>query len=181
MEFTGRAIGVAKDYGSGKFQITFDVNEEAVIKEHYDSIKDLDKLSIKAVKYRQKRSLDANAYAWVLMTKIAEVLSTSKDEVYETMLRRYGTLYEDDEGYITITAKADVDMNRISGHWLMLKSNGLFTAYAMIKGSSEYDTYEMSKFIDGVVSEAKELGIQTETKDEIERMKALWQTNGKAS
>lgn len=49
MEFTGRAVGVVKDYGdSGKFKITFEVNEDAAIKEHYDSIKDLDKLSIKA-------------------------------------------------------------------------------------------------------------------------------------
>lgn len=51
----------------------------------------------------------------------------------------------------------------------------------MIKGTSEYDTKEMSVFIDGVVSEAKELGIQTETPEEIERLKALWQTNEKAS
>ena len=80
MEFTGRAVGVVKDYGdSGKFKITFEVNEDAAIKEHYDSIKDLDKLSIKAVKYRKKRSLDANAYAWVLMSKIAAVLNTSKE------------------------------------------------------------------------------------------------------
>lgn len=106
MEFTGRAVGVVKDYGdSGKFKITFEVNEDAAIKEHYDSIKDLDKLSIKAVKYRQKRSLDANAYAWVLMSKIAAVLNTSKEEVYEEMLRRYGVLYEDEAGYITITVR----------------------------------------------------------------------------
>lgn len=177
MEFTGRAVGVVKDYGdSGKFKITFEVNEDAAIKEHYDSIKDLDKLSIKAVKYRQKRSLDANAYAWVLMSKIAAVLNTSKEEVYEEMLRRYGVLYEDEAGYITITVKSTVDMSRIEGHWEKIRDNGTFTAYAMIKGSSEYDTKEMSVFIDGVVSEAKELGIQTETPEEIERLKALWQT-----
>lgn len=182
MEFTGRAVGVVKDYGdSGKFKITFEVNEDAAIKEHYDSIKDLDKLLIKAVKYRQKRSLDANAYAWVLMSKIAAVLNTSKEEVYEEMLRRYGVLYEDEAGYITITVKSTVDMSRIEGHWEKIRDNGTFAAYAMIKGSSEYDTKEMSVFIDGVVSEAKELGIQTETPEEIERLKALWQTNGKAS
>ena len=84
-------------------------------------------------------------------------------------------------GYITITVKSTVDMSRIEGHWEKIRDNGTFAAYAMIKGSSEYDTKEMSVFIDGVVSEAKELGIQTETPEEIERLKALWQTNGKAS
>jgi hypothetical protein len=42
------------------------------------------------------------------------------------------------------------------------------------KGSSEFDTKEMSIFIDGIVSEAKELGIQTDTPDQIAKMKALW-------
>ena len=44
----------------------------------------------------------------------------------------------------------------------------------MIKGSSEYDTGEMSRFIDGVISECKELGIQTMTPDEIEELKQKW-------
>lgn len=181
MEFTGKAIGVSRDWNSGKFQITFEVNEDAVIKEHYDSIKDLEKLSVKAVKYRKARSRDANAYAWVLMSNIASALKTSKDEVYEVMLQRYGVLYEDEQGVVTMTVKSSVDMSKIAGHWMQIKSSDQWSAYAMIKGSSEYNTKEMSDFIDGVVSEAKELGIQTETQESIERMKQLWQTNGKVS
>lgn len=46
----------------------------------------------------------------------------------------------------------------------------------MIKGSSEYDTVEMSHFIDRIVEEAKELGIETATPDELERMKQEWGT-----
>lgn len=181
MEFTGRAVGAVRDYSSGRFQITFEVNEESAVREHYDSIKDLEKLSIKVVRYRHKRSLDANAYAWQLMSKIADALHSSKEEIYEEMLRRYGQLYEDEEGVLTVTAKSTIDMSKTGDHWLRIKGNDKFTAYAMIKGSSEYDTKEMSIFIDGVVYEAKELGIQTETPEEIERLKALWQTDGKAS
>ena len=119
-------------------------------------------------------SLDANAYAWVLMSRIADVLGTSREEVYEEMLRRYGVLYEDEEGCITVTVKAEVDMGKVGGHWLLLKKNGKYAAYAMIKGSSEYDTREMSRFIDGVVSEAKELSIETLTPRELQEMKAGW-------
>ena len=135
-----------------------------------------DLLRIKAVKYRQKRSLDANAYAWVLMTKIAnhQDIASSKEEVYEQMLQKYGTFYEDEGGYITITVKKTVDMAKVSGHWKHIKDNGNFASYLMIKGSSEYNTAEMSRFIDRIVEEAQELGIETATPDELERMKQEW-------
>ena len=181
MEFTGKAIGVVRDWNSGKFQITFEVNEECAIKEHFDGIKALEMLSITAVKYRKARSRDANAYAWVLMSKIASAMKTSKEEIYEIMLRRYGVLYEDEDGPITMTVKSNIDMSKIDGHWMRIKENEHWSAYAMIKGSSEYNTKEMADFIDGVVSEAKDLDIQTLTPKQIGRMKALWQTNGKVS
>ena len=176
MNFTGKIQNIATDYDSKKLQITFSVNELSVRNE-IESLRKLEKLSIEAKPYRAKRSLDANAYAWVLFTKIAEVAQSSKDEIYEEMLQKYGYIYQDDEGYITVTVKAEVDMSKIQGHWKFYKSNGQFSSYLMIKGSSEYDTAEMAKFIDAVVQEAKELGIETATPDEIERMKAAWGSN----
>jgi hypothetical protein len=62
----------------------------------------------------------------------------------------------------------------VDGHWKFYQGNGKFNAYLMIKGTSEYNTSEMAKFLDMVIQEAKELGIQTETPDEIARMNALW-------
>ena len=176
MNFTGRIQNISKDWNTGQFQITFTVNEPSAINQ-VDCIRECEKLSIEAKKYREKRSLDANAYAWVLFTKIAEVLQSSKDEIYEEMLQKYGYIYQDDDGYITVTVKAEVDMSKIQGHWKHYKSNGKFSSYLMIKGSSEYDTGEMAKFIDAVVLEAKELGIETATPDELERMKATWGSN----
>jgi len=180
MQCTGKIQNVSKDWLTGKFQITFTVNEPSAIHE-IQNIKDCEKLDIKAVKFRKKRSLDANAYLWVLCTKIAEVISTteaviSKDEVYEEMLQKYGYLYRDDEGYIVGTFKKDTDITKIPGHWKFYKSNGKFDSYLMIKGSSEYDSAEMARFIDAVVCEAKELDIETATPAELERMKAAWQS-----
>lgn len=174
MEFTGKVSGINQDYLTGRFTISFSVNETGVVLAGYDAIKDIDVLDIKAVKHKKKRSLDANAYAWVLMSKIAAIFKTSKEEVYEEMLRSYGFLYEDDGGYITVTVKSTVDMHKVEGHWQLIKDNGTFKAYAMIKGSSQYDTKEMSRFIDGIVWEAKELGIETLTPHELEQMKAGW-------
>ncbi len=174
MEFTGKVAGISRDYMTGIYTVSFTVNEPQAVLHGFDAIKDMEKLAIKAVKYRKKRSLDANAYAWVLMTKIAEAMQSSKEEIYEEMLQHYGCLYEDDGGYITITVKSSVDMSKIYGHWQLIKDNGSYKGYAMIKGSSEYNTAEMSHFIDGIVSEAKELGIETLTPRELEQMKAGW-------
>ena len=180
MNCTGKIQNVSRDWSTGQFLITFAINESAVINE-IESLRNEEMLSIEAKKYRPKRSLDANAYAWVLFTKIAEVVHSSKDEIYEEMLQKYGYLYQDEDGYVTITVKAEVDMSKVQGHWKFYKSNGKFTSYLMIKGSSEYDTAEMAKFIDMVVQEAKELGIQTATPDEIARMNELWEKQRKVS
>lgn len=174
MEFTGRVMGVSTDFATGKFNIMLEVNEASVIRDGYDKIKDLEKVSVKVVKYREKRSLDSNSYAWVLMSKIAAELGSTKEEIYEEMLRKYGFLYESEEGVITITVKSSVDMTKIDGHWQFIKDNGSFKAYAMIKGSSEYDTKEMSHFINGIVEDAKALGIDTMTESEIRQMNERW-------
>ena len=50
-----------------------------------------------------------------------------------------------------------------------------YRTYKMIRGSHTYNTEEMSHLIDGIVSEAKELGIETLPPDEIERMMSTWQ------
>lgn len=173
MDFTGVIQNISKNLQTGQFNITFSVNEPSAISE-VDAIKDCEKLSISAEKYRKKRSLDANAYCWVLCTKIAEKVDSSKDEVYEDMIQKYGYLYQDEDGYLPITVKSEVDMSKIAGHWKFIRTNGKFSSYLMIKGSSEYDTAEMAKFIDQIIGEAKNLGIETLPPAELERMKASW-------
>ena len=175
MEWTGKVVSVGTDWLTGEFNITLSINEKSALN-LIDDIKDCEKLSIKAVKYRKKRSLDANAYCWVLCTEIANAIGVSKDDVYEEMIQKHGFLYQDEDGYVTITVKAEVDMSKISGHWRFYKGNGKFSSYMMIKGSSEYTTAEMAKFLDFLVWEAKERGIETATPDELERLKATWQS-----
>lgn len=172
METTGKLTGAMRTFDGKNLILTFEC--ESLNPEQIVNLQKQDKLRIKAVKYKERRSLDANAYAWVLMTKIADAVSSSKEEIYEDMLQKYGAVYEDEEGYITMTVKKSVDMSKISGHWKYIKDNGTFASYLMIKGSSEYDTAEMSQFIDRIVEEAKELGIETATPDELERMKQEW-------
>jgi len=123
-------------------------------------------------KTKKKRSNDANSYAWQLMTKIGNILARSKDDVYIDMLKQYGQT-----GVIKIQ-NADVDrftrqMKYVEPHeHLMPEATSRY--YRFWLGSSHYSVAEMSSFIDGVVSVAKDMDIETLTHDELSRMKALW-------
>lgn len=122
--------------------------------------------------YRQKRSLNANAYAWVLINEMANRLRTSKDEVYQEMLKRYGQSK-------VISVLSEIDISRFVKYYEEIGKGHVegkeFTHYRCFIGSSEYDSREMAILIDGIVDEAKELGIDTLPTTAVERMKALWQ------
>jgi hypothetical protein len=171
MKLSGKIVGANINFRSNKPQLTLEVNELNDFKQLVDDMNGLEKLSIEIKPYREKRSLNSNAYAWVLIGKIADIVRAGKDEIYLKMLKRYGQ-----SDLISVLSHIPVE------HYFKYyeeagesKLNGkMFTHYRVFKGSSDFDSREMSIFIDGVVSEAKELGIQTETPDEIARLKALW-------
>ena len=172
MEFTGELKGIVRDWNTNQFNITLSINENFAINE-IDKLKD-DKLAVKIVKYRQKRSIDSNAYAWVLMQKIAEAVGSDKWAVYLECLQNYSRSFTHvivkpeaidkmKELYRTCVDLGEISVNGMTGHQLQV-----------FYGSSTFNTKEMSVFIDGIVSECKELGIETLPEEELERMKAQW-------
>ena len=171
MKITGRIVGANIGFMSKKPQLTLEVNELNDFKQLVDDLNGCEKLSIEIKPFREKRSLNSNSYAWVLIGKIADIVRAGKDEVYLMMLKRYGQ-----SELISVLSHIPIE------HYVKYyeqagesKLNGkMFTHYRVFKGSSEFDSREMSIFLDGVVSEARELGIQTETPDEIARLKSLW-------
>ena len=170
-ELTGKMKGATfRDLLTGKITIMFEFNEQGTAQNMFDEL-NLHTLSFKIDKYREKRSLNANAYAWLLIGKIGDATRASKEEVYLRMLKDYGQSdlvsvlahipvgcyfkYYDEAGESTLNGK-------------------LFKHYRVYKGSSEFDTREMSIFLDGIISEAKNLNIPTETPEQIAKMKDLW-------
>ena len=123
--------------------------------------------------YKEKRSLSANAYCWVLIEKIAEKMNKPKEEVYIEMLKDYGTIAVDSEGKkLIFSVKASIDISKYFKYYkeMGLSKDGNFKHYYVIKGSSEYDSKEMNRFIDGIIQECKSLGIETMTPEEIARL-----------
>jgi hypothetical protein len=122
--------------------------------------------------YHPKRSLNANAFCWHLCNEMANVLRTSKDEVYQEMLKRYGQSK-------VISVLSEIDISRFVKYYEEIGKGHVegkeFTHYRCFIGSSEYDSREMAILIDGIVDEAQELGIDTLPTTAVERMKALWQ------
>ena len=171
MILTGRITGALIDFATGKPKLELSVNEVNDFKQLVDDLKDKEKLSLDIKQYREKRSLNANNYAWKLLTEIANAIGANKEELYVLMLKRYGQ-----SEIISVLAHIP-----IGGYVKYYEEAGestlngkLFKHYKVYKGSSEFDSREMSIFLDGVVSEAKGIGIQTETPDEIARLKSLW-------
>lgn len=126
---------------------------------------------VKIDKHREKRSLNANAYLWKLVTEIGNVLNKSKEEVYLQMLIDYGQ-----SEMVSILSEIDV-----KGYFKYYKLAGTsilngkeFNHYKIYKGSSEYDTKEMSILLNSVVQEAKNLGIKTKDDIELERLIKEW-------
>lgn len=138
------------------------------------------KYDIKITRYREKRSLDANSYYWLLLGKMASVLGTSKIELHNQELGKYGAFLTDSDNKVLYTLfKASIDY--LSYEQIHLKPTGktedrngvTYMWFMVLKPTHEMDSKEMSVLIDGVVQDAKELGIETATPQQIAEMKAL--------
>jgi len=123
--------------------------------------------------FRKKRSLDANSYLWVLLNKQAAVLNTNKDELYIQALSNYGV-------FTHIVVKANV-VDRVISEWKTVRELGNVTINGQdgiqlqcFFGSHDYNSKEFSTLLDGVVNDCKDLGIETISSNELERMKSAW-------
>ena len=177
MELTGKAVGASLDFDTNRFRITFEVNESDVVKNEYDKLKQYDKLKIKAVRYTQRRSLDANAYFHVLVGKIADALTISKARAKNVLSCKYGQPQLLPDGNIMVyktNAPENFMWEQETIHCIPVKYEDNATFYKVYRGSHTDDTKEMSILIDGTVADAKELGIETMTPEELTEMKERW-------
>lgn len=133
---------------------------------------------LKIEPHRTKRSLNANAYSWALQNEMANVLKISKEEVHFQMLKSYGQ-----RDYVSMLSNINpnqyFDYYEVQG---VFKHNGnTFKSYMVYKPTRKYDSKEMAVFIDGVVQEAKNLGIKTledyEIREMVKEMEKYEQSN----
>lgn len=174
MKFAARVKDVGRTL-EGRLTITLECSGINV--DELTRLLKLDKLDAELKRHHEKRSLDANAYYWLLIGKIGKVTGDNKNRIHNVMLDRYGKLERMPDGsLIPFCIRDDIDHLTFPYPHLkptqktLSKGGRLYRWYYQIKGSSGYNTSEMSALIDGVVSECKEMGIETLPPEELERM-----------
>lgn len=126
---------------------------------------------------RPKRSLDANAYCFVLIGKLAKVLRIPKEDIYREAIKGIG-------GNSEIICIQDKAVDAFRKGW---ERNGLgwvtetmpsriegCTNVIVYYGSSTYDSKQMSVLIDHIIADCKEHGIETMTPRELAQLKEKW-------
>lgn len=128
-----------------------------------------DKEKLFEIKEKKKnRTLTQNSYAWELITQLANALKLSKEDLYLKMLKDYGQSS-------LISVKSDIVISGFVKYYKEVGRSKLndteFTHYRIYKGSSQFDTYEMGIFIDGIIHECESVGIPTLTKEQVNNLK----------
>lgn len=179
MQCTGEMIDISIDYKTNKPKISLllDSNEISVIEE----LKNQNKLNIELKKWYKKRSLDSNAYCWVLCDKIAKKLSDdgtvfTKEDVYQEGILQVGAfqpmIVEERafENFERIWSKQGLGylVQEVSRKDKCVKVNCYY-------GSSSYDSKEMSILIQFIEETAKALNIETKSPSEVESMLKEWE------
>lgn len=158
---------------TGQQEIVLSLIEKSEIADLKKSIENGKLLVVEVKQYHQHRSLNSNSFLWVMLEKMAGVLNASKDELYLQMLDRYGVFT-----HLIVKPQA---VERVISEWRTVRNLGEIKVNGQTGvqlqcyfGSSSYDTAEMARLIDGVVSECADLGIETLPQSEIDAMNQQW-------
>lgn len=165
MKFTARIKDIGRTL-NGSFTVTLEgprMDAGALME-----LSKQDKLNVEMKKQRNRRSLDANAYYWALLTKLAKLLRLSNAELHNSLLSKYGFLeYVEERTLKTVLPDTDAAFRKVmesqtyhlkpTADVRCGKDGKPYRTYLMLRGSSTYDTGEMSRLIDGLVSECREI------------------------
>lgn len=171
----GRLIDIA--FGRNKKQrITVEVDRD--FRASFDRLKD-EELDITITKHREKRSNSANAYFHVLVNDIAAETGGSDESVKKYLVLEYGAIAKDSNGLnIGFKLPFSVNVDTIYPYtkcFDIREENGMsFKCYLVYKRTRDMNTKEMARLIDGAIEKAQELGIETDTPEQIARYKKEW-------
>jgi hypothetical protein len=183
MNMTGKIHSVAFTV-DGKPLVSFEINEGQPGLKAAQKFKECPKINIKLSEYKAGRSLNANAYYWLLIGKLAKALNISTSYCHNVMLRRYGVLemVDDTPIYLMIqdTDEAQKKIDEAETYHVKPTSNvrtgkdgKMYRTYMLLKGSHQFDTAEMAALISGLRDECTQVGIPVETPDEIANLLSM--------
>lgn len=134
-----------------------------------------EELELTVKKHKERRSLNANAYMWTLIDKIAQAVGSDREELYIRYIRQYGIFCD-----VTLTSsraqtiRTGWERQGIGWHTETICDNGETINVRLYYGSSVYSKEQMSRVIQAVIDDANDLGIETRTPEEIDSMIKAW-------
>lgn len=128
--------------------------------------------------HREKRSLNANAYYWKLLSEFAVYEKVSRIKLHNQMLRDYGQDFMIDEKTVYVTlpdndrwqSMEEIHVRPLSQTFT--KGGTTYRTFILMRGSHELNTEEMARLIDGLIQEIKtsEAPIETLTPAELQML-----------
>ena len=182
MEVNGKISNISLNLEKGRMVLSFEIEGQHNATALWEKYRNTERLDIEVKKHRESRSLNANSYLWVLCEKIAQKLSAekephTKEDIYRNAIKEIGVYY-DDEVEPKQVERRKTAWEMIGLGWVTervdFSQDGNREVIRFYYGSSRYNTAQMSRLIDNIVQDAKALGIETKTPEEIAKMKALW-------
>ena len=146
----------------------------AVVRKHKDRLYDLE-----VKEHRKKRSLDANAYAWVLINKIGDALRITPTEIYRQAIQNVGGNYE----LLPVKEEAADHFKQVweaqgLGWPCVDMGKSKIDGYRNLRayyGSSTYSTTQMAQLIDILLQDCRALDIEVKSEEEIASIMGAWQ------
>lgn len=173
MKIKCKLFNITKDFATDKPVLSFIAIDNI---KNFDEIQNGIELDLEVSKHKRKRGLDANAFAWVLMGKLQEATGIEKTIIYKETIKNIAP-------YETLPVKNEA-VERFINAW---SRNGLgwvcdtlksklegYTNVLAYYGSSTFTTKQMSRFIDALIFECEQFGIETKTKEEIDSLLKEW-------
>lgn len=162
---------------NGKPLVTFQINEYADAVKMADSLKGGVTATIKVGKQNKRRSLDSNAYFWLLVDKLSEKVNIPKEDIYRNAIKNIGGVSE-------VVCVRNEAVEKLRSGW---QKNGIgwqtdtmpskiagCTNVVLYYGSSTYNQQQMTRLIDNIVQDCKAVGIETMTPNELARLLEGW-------
>lgn len=145
----------------------------AVVRKHKDKLYDLE-----VKEHRKKRSLDANAYCWVLINKIADALRITPVEIYRQAIQNVGGNYE----VLPVKEEAAEHFKQVwqaqgLGWPCVDMGKSKIDGYRNLRayyGSSTYSTSQMAQLIDALLQDCRALDIEVKSEEEIASILGAW-------
>lgn len=125
---------------------------------------------------KQKRSLDSNAYAWALLGKLQEKLNIPKEDIYKDLIKNIGS-YEVIPIKNEAVEKFRQAWSKNGIGWLTETVKSKLEGYTNVLayyGSSSYSSSEMTRFIELIIQECKQLDIEIKSQAEINSLLESW-------